>query len=175
MDESNDSQIIKITARNQTNVTCEPAYQRRRQETSYLAQCRWCSTGGLAVHGVFERFTRFELRRSQSSDLDGCAGLRIATGTGGAFRNAEAAEAGDLHLTPLPKCFANHVAESGKGFPGIGPTQTGFGRRLTAMQSLVSEGRLKPDHPVACLVHDGDPQEVSLAENVVRLSMHALD
>ena len=49
------------------------------------------------------------------------------------------------------------------------------GRRLKAMQSLVSEGKLKPDHPVACLVHDGDPQEVSLAENVVRLSMHALD
>ena len=49
------------------------------------------------------------------------------------------------------------------------------GRRLMAMQSLVSEGKLKPDHPVACLVHEGDPQEVSLAENVVRLSMHALD
>ena len=49
------------------------------------------------------------------------------------------------------------------------------GRRLTVMQNLVSEGKLKPDHPVACLVHDGDPQEVSLAENVVRLSMHALD
>ena len=49
------------------------------------------------------------------------------------------------------------------------------GRRLTVMQNLVSEGRLEADHPVACLVHDGDPQEVSLAENVVRLSMHALD
>ena len=49
------------------------------------------------------------------------------------------------------------------------------GRRLMAMQSLVSEGKLEADHPVACLVHEGDPQEVSLAENVVRLSMHALD
>ena len=49
------------------------------------------------------------------------------------------------------------------------------GRRLMAMQNLVSEGRLEADHPVACLVHDGDQQEVSLAENVVRLSMHALD
>ena len=49
------------------------------------------------------------------------------------------------------------------------------GRRLMAMQSLVSEGKLEADHPVACLVHEGDPQEISLAENVVRLSMHALD
>ena len=49
------------------------------------------------------------------------------------------------------------------------------GRRLMALQSLVSEGKLEADHPIACLVHDGDPQEVSLAENVVRLSMHALD
>ena len=49
------------------------------------------------------------------------------------------------------------------------------GRRLMAMQSLVSEGKLEADHPVACLLHEGDPQEVSLAENVVRLSMHALD
>ena len=49
------------------------------------------------------------------------------------------------------------------------------GRRLMALQSLASEGKLKPDHPVTCLVHEGDPQEISLAENVVRLSMHALD
>ena len=49
------------------------------------------------------------------------------------------------------------------------------GRRLMALQSLASEGKLEADHPVSCLVHDGDPQEVSLAENVVRLSMHALD
>ncbi|MFQ5534356.1 MAG: ParB/RepB/Spo0J family partition protein [Sphingomonadales bacterium] len=49
------------------------------------------------------------------------------------------------------------------------------GRRLMAMQSLARDGELDLDHPVACLVHDGDPQEVSLAENVVRLFMHALD
>jgi ParB family chromosome partitioning protein len=49
------------------------------------------------------------------------------------------------------------------------------GRRLMAMQSLAREGELDLDHPVACLVHDGDPQEISLAENIVRLSMHALD
>ena len=35
------------------------------------------------------------------------------------------------------------------------------GRRLMALQSLASEGKLEPNHPVACLVHDGDPQEVS--------------
>ncbi len=49
------------------------------------------------------------------------------------------------------------------------------GRRLMALQSLARDGELDTDHPVACLVHDGDPQEVSLAENIVRLSMHALD
>ncbi len=49
------------------------------------------------------------------------------------------------------------------------------GRRLTAMLSLARGGELGADHPVACLIHDGDPQEVSLAENIVRLSMHALD
>ena len=49
------------------------------------------------------------------------------------------------------------------------------GRRLMVLQSLVRDGELDVDHPVACLVHDGDPREVSLAENVVRLSMHALD
>ncbi len=49
------------------------------------------------------------------------------------------------------------------------------GRRLMALQRLARDGELSTDHPVACLVHDGDPQEVSLAENIVRLSMHALD
>jgi ParB family chromosome partitioning protein len=49
------------------------------------------------------------------------------------------------------------------------------GRRLMALQTLARDGEIGTDHPVACLVHDGDPQEVSLAENIVRLSMHALD
>lgn len=49
------------------------------------------------------------------------------------------------------------------------------GRRLMAMQSLARDGEITVDHPVACLVHNGDPQEISLAENIVRLSMHALD
>lgn len=49
------------------------------------------------------------------------------------------------------------------------------GRRLMAMQSLAGEGVIAVDHPVACLVHDGDGREISLAENIARLSMHALD
>ncbi len=49
------------------------------------------------------------------------------------------------------------------------------GRRLMAMQALARDGELGADHPVACLVHDGDGHEISLAENIVRLSMHALD
>lgn len=49
------------------------------------------------------------------------------------------------------------------------------GRRLAALQALAAEGHIPADCPVRCLIHDGDPGEVSLAENVVRLSMHALD
>ena len=33
------------------------------------------------------------------------------------------------------------------------------GCHLTVMQSLVSEGKLEADHPVACLVHDGEPPQ----------------
>ena len=49
------------------------------------------------------------------------------------------------------------------------------GRRLQALQHLARNNEIGTDHPVACLVHDGDPGEVSLAENVVRLAMHPLD
>jgi len=49
------------------------------------------------------------------------------------------------------------------------------GRRLAALQALAAEECIPADYPVRCLIHDGDPGEVSLAENVVRLSMHALD
>lgn len=49
------------------------------------------------------------------------------------------------------------------------------GRRLMALKALAGEGALPDDHPVPCLVHEGDPGEVSLAENMIRLSMHALD
>lgn len=48
-------------------------------------------------------------------------------------------------------------------------------RRLLVMQDLARDGELAVDYPVACLVHEGDPREVSLAENVVRLPMHPLD
>jgi len=49
------------------------------------------------------------------------------------------------------------------------------GRRLMALQSLAERKQLCEAHPIMCLIHEGDAQEVSLAENVVRLSMHALD
>ena len=51
------------------------------------------------------------------------------------------------------------------------------GRRLKAMQTLVEDGVLDADHPVPCLVRDGDGEagEVSLAENVVRIAMHPAD
>ena len=48
------------------------------------------------------------------------------------------------------------------------------GRRLKAMQVLKV---LDADHPVPCLVRadDGEAGEVSLAENVVRITMHPAD
>jgi len=49
------------------------------------------------------------------------------------------------------------------------------GRRLLALQTLAERKHLSEGHPIACLIHEGDAQEISLAENVVRLSMHALD
>ena len=49
------------------------------------------------------------------------------------------------------------------------------GRRLQALQHLARNNEIGTDHPVACLIHDGDPGEVLLAENVVRLTMHPLD
>ena len=51
------------------------------------------------------------------------------------------------------------------------------GRRLAALQALAAEGEIDPDHPVPCLVRagDGDSEEVSLAENVVRVAMHPAD
>ena len=51
------------------------------------------------------------------------------------------------------------------------------GRRLKAMQALVEDKVLDPDHPVPCQVRSGDiePGELSLAENVVRTAMHPAD
>ena len=51
------------------------------------------------------------------------------------------------------------------------------GRRLKAMQALVEDEAFDADHPVPCQVRTGDaqPGEVSLAENVMRVSMHPAD
>lgn len=50
------------------------------------------------------------------------------------------------------------------------------GRRLEAIQSLQSEGKLSQDFAVPCqIVSDASAPEMSLAENVVRLAMHPAD
>ena len=51
------------------------------------------------------------------------------------------------------------------------------GRRLSVLQDLASEGEIPADHPVPCIVATGDApgEEISLAENVVRLAMHPAD
>ena len=50
------------------------------------------------------------------------------------------------------------------------------GRRLEAIHSLQSEGKLPKDFAVPCqIVNDESALEMSLAENVVRLAMHPAD
>ena len=50
------------------------------------------------------------------------------------------------------------------------------GRRLAALKRLVKEKRVKKDAPIPCNVLDEeDAEEISLAENVVRLPMHPAD
>ncbi len=50
-------------------------------------------------------------------------------------------------------------------------------RRYLALQSLAKAGTLAKDHPVACTLASDeiDASELSLAENVVRMSMHPAD
>ena len=51
------------------------------------------------------------------------------------------------------------------------------GRRLAALKALAAEGVIPVNHPVPCRVDTGDtpPEELSLAENVVRVAMHPAD
>ena len=60
-----------------------------------------------------------------------------------------------------------------------GKTQFGVAagaRRLRALKALAADGHLPKDHPVPCLVVDGDAAtESSLAENAVRIAMHPAD
>ena len=60
-----------------------------------------------------------------------------------------------------------------------GKTQFGVAagaRRLRALKALAADGHLPKDHPVPCLVVDGNAAtESSLAENAVRIAMHPAD
>ena len=73
----------------------------------------------------------------------------------------------------------NLVVRSGE--PGEDDTEryavVAGGRRLKAMQALAEDSVFDADHPVPCLVRDGDvePGEIFLAENVVRIAMHPAD
>ena len=51
------------------------------------------------------------------------------------------------------------------------------GRRLKAMQALAGDGVLDADHPVPCLIQPecAEPEEISLAENVLRIALHPSD
>lgn len=50
-------------------------------------------------------------------------------------------------------------------------------RRLLALKALAKAGTISKAYPVACVLRDdeGDPAELSLAENVVRVAMHPAD
>ncbi|MPY75906.1 MAG: hypothetical protein GEU87_16795 [Alphaproteobacteria bacterium] len=52
---------------------------------------------------------------------------------------------------------------------------SGGGRRLTALKLLAKRKRIAKSYAVPCIVNDGDEQEVSLAENVVRENLHPAD
>ena len=51
------------------------------------------------------------------------------------------------------------------------------GRRLTVLQDLASEDEVPANHPIPCIVASSDTpaEEISLAENTVRLAMHPAD
>ena len=49
------------------------------------------------------------------------------------------------------------------------------GRRLAALKALAGDGALDAEHPVPCRLANGDAAELSLAENVVRVAIHAAD
>ncbi|MDE2976113.1 MAG: ParB N-terminal domain-containing protein [Acidobacteriota bacterium] len=61
--------------------------------------------------------------------------------------------------------------------PGGGYAVVAGGRRLAALKALAADGVLDADHPVPCLVVEGDAasSELSLAENVIRIAMHPAD
>jgi ParB family chromosome partitioning protein len=50
-------------------------------------------------------------------------------------------------------------------------------RRLLALKALAKSGKIAGDHPVPCRIvtNEADASEISLAENVVRVSMHPAD
>lgn len=65
------------------------------------------------------------------------------------------------------------VIKDGKGFAVIAGS-----RRLAALQQLAKDGEIKSTHPVPCRVYDSTDDaaaEISLAENVMRVNMHAAD
>ena len=53
----------------------------------------------------------------------------------------------------------------------------GGGRRLSVLQDLASEDEIPADHPIPCIIASSDTpaEEISLAENTVRLAMHPAD
>ena len=61
--------------------------------------------------------------------------------------------------------------------PGNGYAVVAGGRRLAALKALAADGVLDATHPVPCLVVNGNApsNELSLAENVVRIAMHPAD
>ena len=51
------------------------------------------------------------------------------------------------------------------------------GRRLSVLEDLASEDKVPADHPIPCIIASSDTpaEEISLAENTVRLAMHPAD
>ncbi|MGE0045351.1 MAG: ParB/RepB/Spo0J family partition protein, partial [Hyphomonadaceae bacterium] len=65
-----------------------------------------------------------------------------------------------------------NVTDCGKGKYAV----SAGGRRHAALKLLLKQGRIGKDYSVPCkIISDEDAAEVSLAENVQRVAMHALD
>jgi ParB family transcriptional regulator, chromosome partitioning protein len=92
-------------------------------------------------------------------------------------RNAGVAELADSFAAHgLLQNFVVRPVCDGKGKPTGTYAVSGGGRRLAALKLLVKRKQIKTTYPVPCIVKDkGSEEEISLAENVMRVALHPAD
>jgi len=92
-------------------------------------------------------------------------------------RNAGVAELADSFAAHgLLQNFVVRPVCDGKGKPTGTYAVSGGGRRLAALKLLVKRKQIKTTYPVPCIVKEkGSEEEISLAENVMRVALHPAD